>query len=384
MLVSPSRINEINKLLLAYSSGKYQKKAKISSVCDDFDSILAGLNMLGEELSNTTVSRDFFSSIYNATTDMLFVVSPQGTIENVNEPACTILGYKEKTLKGMAIHRVLDEYNSEFLSPIKSKLRFSKIFSFETFFLSAAGKKIPVELSCSKIMNRKNIFKSYLFVANDITERKTAEQRILRTMVETQQLEQGRISRDLHDSLGATLSNIKMQFSSLLMEEQDTVKREIINSGLKKLDNVIQEIRATCSNIMPSSLERFGLKIALHQFIEKWQHCETKIHLHCKDEIISMEKSIIITIYFIILEFINNTVKYAGAKNIFIALFLKNHRFVLNIFDDGSGFVLEEKLHSGRGLSNMISRIKAFEGNYKIVTQPGKGTKLLVDFPVTT
>lgn len=382
MEVSASRINEINKLLLAYSAGKYLKKAKISSLCDDFDSILAGLNMLGEELSNTTVTRDFFSSIYNATTDMIFVVSQHGIIENVNQSAYSSLGYREDYLKGMAMHKLLDErYDSEFLPALKSSLRFSKTFSLETFLRAAGRKKIPVELSCSKIMNLKNIFKSYLIVANNITERKQAEQRILRTMYETQQIEQARISRDLHDSLGAMLSNIKLQFSSLLLEERDFQKREIVNGGLKKLDNVIQEIRATCSNIMPSSLAKFGLKIALQQFIEKWQRCETKIHLCCSDKIVSMEKPISIAVYFIILEFINNTVKYARAKNIFITLLAEKNRFVLDIYDDGSGFILQEKLHSGRGLSNMASRIKAFEGNHKIITRPGNGTRLLADFP---
>lgn len=199
-------------------------------------------------------------------------------------------------------------------------------------------------------------------------------------MYETQQLEQTRISQDLHDSLGAILSNIKLQFSSLLLEEKDMQKREIVNGGLRKLDSVIQEIRTTCSNIMPSSLAKFGLKIALQQFIEKW-HCETKIHLCCADKIVYMEKPITIAVYFIILEFINNTVKYARAKNIFIGLFAENNRFILDIYDDGCGFVLEERLLSGRGLSNMASRIKAFEGNHKIMTQPGRGTRLLADFP---
>lgn len=163
MEVSASRINEINKLLLAYSAGKYQKKAKISSVCDDFDSILAGLNMLGEELSNTTVTRDFFSSIYNSTTDMLFVVSQQGIIENVNKPACSILGYREDYLKGMDMHKLLDErYDSEFLPTLKSNLRFGSTFSLETFLHAAGRKKFRWNYPAPKSRIQKSFSKAIL------------------------------------------------------------------------------------------------------------------------------------------------------------------------------------------------------------------------------
>lgn len=382
MEVSTSRINQINKLLLYYSAGKYQKKAKISPYCDDFDSILAGLNMLGEELANTTVSRDFFSSIYNATTDMLFVVSPAGYIKTANEPACSILGYTEKDLRAATIELLLGhEEIPGFLTRMKNHLDNHQTYSAEMFFFSSNGKKIPVEFSCSKIESRKNVAANYLIVANDITERKLAEQRILRTMVETQQLEQGRIARDLHDMFGPTLSDIQRQFSRLLLDESDPYRREIINEGLNKLGHAVKEIRSICSNIMPSSLERYGLKDSLNQLKKNWQHWGVNIDLQCEDGIAELEKSVAVAAYFIILEFINNTIKYAGAKNIFIHLFFRNNSFILDIFDDGKGFILEEKLHSGRGLSNMATRIRAFDGSYKIITGPGEGTRLIADFP---
>ena len=64
--MSRQQFEEISNLLLAYSAGDYHVKGNISENVDELDMIISGINMLGEELLPTNVSRDFFSGIFNS------------------------------------------------------------------------------------------------------------------------------------------------------------------------------------------------------------------------------------------------------------------------------------------------------------------------------
>ena len=82
--MNKKRLTDISTLLADYSIGNFHKKVTVSNNLDEIDSIIMGINMLGEELEETTISRNFFENIYNSVTDMLFVIDDNGKIINVN------------------------------------------------------------------------------------------------------------------------------------------------------------------------------------------------------------------------------------------------------------------------------------------------------------
>src|SRR4030095_544348 len=98
-----SRFKKLNKQLSEYSLGKFDKKLRLSPRLDEVDAFIAGVNMLGEELKDKTISRDYFNNIFNSVSDMVFVLDKQGRIENINTSVTNHLEYDLQVLKGKSI-----------------------------------------------------------------------------------------------------------------------------------------------------------------------------------------------------------------------------------------------------------------------------------------
>ena len=386
MPLPADQIKEISELLLAYAAGEYHKKGRISHRRDAIDMIISGVNMLGEELQTTTVSRNYFSSIYNAVADMVFVVSSKGIVEDINSAVNNILNFEASDLLKQSIKKITTPDNASFFSEIKKKLGTKrKSYTFETHFTSLNNRLIPVSCSCTKIIDRKNQFKGYLIIAEDITERKETEQLILRTIVDTQEKEQKRIVVDLHDSLGQELSMLKLVLNTIEEHFSDAGKE--LEDGFKNcqkmLDSSIVHLRSICFDMMPTSLESGGINDALRELIKKLS-VQNSIHFHydCPVKFPPLMKSHEIVLYRVAQEFINNTIKHANAHNIHVKFSCNSDKVNFSIIDDGCGFKINDnKLKKGRGLNNMESRVRAFNGTFKMMSKTNDGTKLLVTFP---
>ena len=81
-----TRVLAISNLLADYSLGNFDYKVSLSDKLDDLDSIISGINMLGEELKETTISRDFFSSVYNSVSTLLFILDEMAWFWIITKP----------------------------------------------------------------------------------------------------------------------------------------------------------------------------------------------------------------------------------------------------------------------------------------------------------
>ena len=100
-----------------------------------------------------------------------------------------------------------------------------------------------------------------------------------------------------------------------------------------------------------------------------------------------LNESIDLTLFRIITELINNSIKHASANNIFIDLFSENNILHLNYKDDGVGFNLNEALKkgsSGIGLINIINRIKSMSGNFYFNEQVKIGVDMQFSIEIIT
>ena len=100
MKTNDDRLLNLSDVLASYSLGQFKAKAEISKNRDDLDTILMSVNMLGEELEDTTISRDFFSSIYNAVADMLLVLDLEGNVVDCNRTFTDSIGLSSNEITG--------------------------------------------------------------------------------------------------------------------------------------------------------------------------------------------------------------------------------------------------------------------------------------------
>lgn len=377
--MTDSRLMDISDLLASYSKGNFDYEVELSPNLDEIDTIISGINMLGEELRDTTISRDFFSNIYNAVTDMLFVLNMDGTIRDTNETV------KSKIHASGIIGSSFDQWcttvkkRDEFKN-IKQRLDTRKGgYTFESEFKKKTETTIYTSCTASKIINLSGEHEGYLIIAEDITERKETEKLILRTILETQDKERKRFADDLHDSLGPELSMTKLLVSHLRkIGENDAKTMEIVLKCEGILDDSIANLREICFDLMPGALEKGGILDALDQLILR-----VPIKMTVKTNIsqLPLSKQQEVAIYRVFQEFINNSIKHSQAKKISISLRMNNNIMEIIIQDNGIGFdIASKKKAGGRGLNTMITRVESFGGMPIFTSTIGSGTKLQIFF----
>ncbi len=200
-------------------------------------------------------------------------------------------------------------------------------------------------------------------------------------LLEGEEKERARVSREIHDSIGQMLTAIKLVTNSI--KGQDELKLEIKNM----IDETISEARRISFDLMPSVLLNFGLISSVKIL------CENAVKYGCVnvdqyyDETIlsttiSLEKSI--TLYRIIQEAFNNILKHAKAKNIIIKIENNLNNINVLIIDDGIGFTVNKNTNSnkGKGLYNMLQRSELSGGQFFLESNFNKGTKIKVVIPI--
>jgi signal transduction histidine kinase len=198
--------------------------------------------------------------------------------------------------------------------------------------------------------------------------------------------ERTRLAKDLHDGLGGMLSGIKYSFNNMkgnLVMTPENAKA--FERGMDMLDTSIKEMRRVAHNMMPEALVKFGLDIALKDFCaEINQTGALEINYQSFGlENVEIDQTNAITIYRIVQELINNTMKHASATIAIVQVTKSNGQLSITVEDDGKGFDPKILQHAkGIGWSNIQSRIDFLKGKLDIDSNDGKGTSVLIELSV--
>ena len=209
---------------------------------------------------------------------------------------------------------------------------------------------------------------------------------LMQRVINTQEDERKRISRDLHDHLGQELTGLRLRIQLLKDKyagEQD-ISDEIealqtIAAGLDKtVDFLTWELR-------PASIDELGLEIALQNFVKEWsEHFNIPVKLTIDRK---PEKRLApvaeINLYRIAQESLNNVAKHAKASAVNVKLANIDHTVSMIIEDDGVGFPVEEKANTARGIGliGLGERAALLNGEIEIESAVGKGTVIQVRIP---
>lgn len=379
------RFKKINRLLTDYSLGKFHKQLKISSRMDEVDAFISGVNMLGEELKATTISRNYFNNIFNSVSDMVFVVNNKGGIENVNNAVHEQLGFDLEALSGQPFD-VLAASKEDVLFPtIVKRLRKESNVQKEIVLKSKKEKKLPVLVSIAHLISEEKKKIGFLITAKDITLQRQTENLIIRTIIDTQEKERQRFAKDIHDSLGQQISAIKFYIGTSVNIVTDDKQRQILLKSNEALVRVLADMRNICFNLMPKTLETFGLVEAVQE-LSNQTAVPGKLNfvINGGEDFPDLDKSLEIAVFRITQEFINNAIKHGKASKIEIVFRSAGNQATVTLKENGKGFDIAKANARGMGLTNIQSRVKAHNGTVQISSTPGKGTKYELTLPVNS
>jgi signal transduction histidine kinase len=205
----------------------------------------------------------------------------------------------------------------------------------------------------------------------------------LRSVIDAEEKERQRLSREIHDGIGQSLVAHKLRLESLLYINDSEIKDQI--RILKDQFNVtIDEIRRISNNLMPSVLEVFGITLALKNLCEDTEeHGAMEILFQTTGELEEVNTKTKTYLYRIAQEALNNILKHSGAKEVTFTLSRSKDIITFILRDDGKGFDVEDAaFEKGNGLHNMRERVALMQGTISITSSRGEGTTLIINVPV--
>lgn len=205
------------------------------------------------------------------------------------------------------------------------------------------------------------------------------QEEILKNTILSQEKERKRIAQDLHDEVGAMLSVIKLNISLFERKAENPKTKEFALETKSYLDDVILQVRRISRALMPPSLEKLGLEVAVEELAD-WVNKSgvIKVGYWRSGEQIRLGSKQELAIFRIVQELLNNAIKHSNATQINIKMRFGFSVFAISISDNGKGFEPEKMIKTGLGLKNLESRTQILNGRMKLNSTPGKGTSAIL------
>jgi signal transduction histidine kinase len=190
--------------------------------------------------------------------------------------------------------------------------------------------------------------------------------------------ERTRLARELHDSVTQSMYSVVLLTEGWRRSLRDAGKAQI-EEYLVRIgelnEQALKEMRLLIHELRPPALEAEGLLGALHQrldAVEKRAGVNARL---ISDAVVQFPRPVEEELYRIAQEALNNALKHAAARNVLVRLATDNGRTLLEIEDDGRGFVVDTADgRGGMGLANMRERASRLGGSLDILSAPGHGT----------
>ncbi|REA61294.1 sensor histidine kinase [Dyadobacter luteus] len=212
---------------------------------------------------------------------------------------------------------------------------------------------------------------------------------LLDTALNSEETERRRIAQDLHDDIGTMLSLTKLSLNQLskVIGENSEKEEQIMKKTQSLVEETILHVRRITRDLVPTTLERFGLAEAIDEFIHKLEQVNTlSITLNAgTEELPRQGQKIELTIYRIMQELVNNAIKHANCSEIDISLEMNDKFIGLRVTDNGIGFdpeAIKDGHLAGLGLLGIESRLAIVNGTVQYSKNGNGGSCALALVPI--
>lgn len=210
-------------------------------------------------------------------------------------------------------------------------------------------------------------------------------------VVRVQEAERGRISRELHDSIGQSLTALRIQLD--LLYDTMTAEASPLASRVAALrdlaDRSLQDVRGLSRLLRPQMLDDLGLVPTLRWLFREFRKsADIEVDFADNSAGLPIDPDVATLTYRIAQEALTNVAKHARAASVHIRLDVAPTRLVFTIADSGIGFDPRAALSSsdgpvGFGLRSMRDRVQLLGGQLTVHSAPGEGTRIEIDVPLS-
>lgn len=212
-------------------------------------------------------------------------------------------------------------------------------------------------------------------------ERNLRNQQLTEAIISAQETERAEIGRELHDNVNQILGASRL-YLGFAKQSPASKKNELIDKSSGYIMDAIEEIRKLSKSLVSPLQGQLTLETAISSLAEDLMLVhDFLIKVGVKGfESTNLDDKFKLNIFRIVQEQLNNIIKHANSKNITIILSSGYNGIRIEITDDGQGFDTSQQ-RKGIGLSNIQSRTELYNGTMEVISSPGEGCRLIIDFP---
>ncbi len=215
----------------------------------------------------------------------------------------------------------------------------------------------------------------------------TANEKLRQYTLQVEQIvtlqERNRIARDIHDSLGHSLTAMNVQLQTALkLRQTDPAEAWDFIIGAKQLGSTaLQEVRQSVSTLRSDLLEDRPLEAVIESLVQGFHQATGLMPTISINLAVPLPASVVTTLYRIVQESLTNICKHAAATKVQIQISATIAQVHLIVQDNGKGFNPEQN-PTGFGLQGMRERVSDLKGQFTVESKPGSGCRITVELPL--
>lgn len=337
-----------------------------------------------------------YRELFQDASDAILIQDMEGNITEANKACEKLLGYPVEELVGKKVSDFLRGYSLTLARGIRSKLLGGERIGqrYEQHLVRRDGSEAIIELATRLITdNGKPI--GFENIGRDVTEERKMQDNLrfyLKEVLQAQEEERKRISRELHDDAGQSLLLLIHRLDALTSDPANKLSKpakdkvtRLHGLAVKILDG----LRRYSQELRPAILDHMGLVAALGWMAENLNREQrTKVSVEVRGTEYQLSPEAKLVLFRIAQEALNNVKKHSEATRAEVKLEYAPQKIIVTVTDNGRGFELPERLSDlaslGKlGLTGMEERARLLGGTLRVQSKPGQGTTITAELPLS-
>lgn len=232
-----------------------------------------------------------------------------------------------------------------------------------------------------------NYLMSDLKQVGEVLEDAKQKQEFGLRIIEAQEEERKRVSREIHDGPAQMMANVMMRsdlIERVFREHGEQAGMGEIKNLKKMVRNALYEVRRIIYDLRPMALDDLGLVPTLKKYLQTIEeyHSDTKISFVSMGNEKRLPAKFEVALFRLVQESVQNAIKHAEAREIKVKLELTRNSISVVVKDDGKGFEMNMDKPESFGILGMKERVELLQGQLSIDSKVGRGTIVIIQVPL--